>query len=85
MKKVAIYVRVSTDEQARVEEGSLKNQVEELKKYVEGENHKQNGNWGRIVDIYMDDGYSAKNLKRPHIARLLSDISKGPCRYGSDN
>lgn len=77
MKKVALYVRVSTDEQAKVEEGSLKNQIQELNRFVDAENLKQNGSWGGIFDTYIDDGYSAKNLKRPQITRLMSDISKG--------
>jgi site-specific DNA recombinase len=75
MRKVGIYVRVSTEEQARVEEGSIKNQVETLTKYVEAENLKD-GKWGALVDVYRDEGYSAKSLNRPELKRLLLDISK---------
>ena len=77
MKKVGIYVRVSTDEQAKVEEGSIKNQIASLKNYIEGENLR-NGvkKWGVLVGVFKDDGYSGKNLKRPEIKRLLKDISK---------
>jgi site-specific DNA recombinase len=77
MRIVALYVRVSTDEQAEVEEGSLKNQQENLKRWVQGENLKHNGSWGQIYEIYIDDGYSAKSLQRPQLKRMLQDITKG--------
>lgn len=76
MRKVAIYARVSTEEQARVEEGSIKNQNETLLKYLEGENLKEQGRWGVLIDTYRDEGYSAKSLNRPELKRLISDISK---------
>lgn len=76
MKKVALYARVSTEEQAKVEEGSIKNQIGGLEKYVEGENLKESGKWGVVVDIYKDEGFSGKSLERPEIKRLLKDISK---------
>lgn len=76
MKKVGIYARVSTDEQAAVKEGGTKTQIDSLKKHIEGENHKEDGAWGTLVDVYVDDGFSAKNLKRPSLTRLLTDIAK---------
>ncbi len=76
MRKICIYARVSTDEQAEVEEGSLKNQVASCKRYVDGENIKDQNLWGAVVDTYIDDGYSGKNLNRPEMKRLLLDISK---------
>jgi site-specific DNA recombinase len=77
MRKVAVYARVSTEEQARVEEGSVKNQVETLTKYLEAENMKSTARWGTLVDVYKDEGFSAKSLNRPELKRLLLDISKG--------
>lgn len=76
MKKIGIYARVSTDEQAAVKEGGTKTQIESLRKYVEGENHKEDGRWGTLIDVYVDDGYSAKNLKRPELTRLLTDVAR---------
>ncbi len=75
--KILHNLRVSTDEQAKVEEGSIKNQEESLRRYVDGENLKHSGKWGFIVDVYTDDGYSAKSLNRPAVRKLLFDISKG--------
>lgn len=74
MRKIAIYPRVSTEEQAKVEEGSIKNQIESLKKYIQGENLKHDDKWGELVGVYPDEGYSAKSLQRPGIKKLLLDI-----------
>lgn len=76
MYKVAIYPRVSTDEQARVEEGSIKNQITAARRHVEGENLKSGGQWGQVVGEYLDDGYSGSSLDRPGLKRLLLDISR---------
>jgi site-specific DNA recombinase len=66
--RVALYVRVSTDRQ--VEEGhSIDAQKDRLMDYVKSQG------W-EIVDFYIDDGYSAKDLNRPHMQRLLKDASE---------
>lgn len=67
--KVAIYVRVSTDEQ-RDNGYSLDSQLRMLKEYADKNNY-------NIVGIYNDAGYSGKNLMRPEIQRLLKDIEDG--------
>ena len=61
---VGCYERVSTDEQANVIEGSLDNQRHRMQSYAEIKNMQEAG-WGRIVDHYIDDGYSAKDTNRP--------------------
>ncbi|MGG1267946.1 recombinase family protein [Brevibacillus laterosporus] len=64
--KVAIYIRVSTDEQAK--EGiSLEEQQERLVAYC-----KANG-W-KDYTLYIDDGYSAKTTARPEFQRMMGDI-----------
>ena len=73
MKKIALYIRVSTEEQARVQDGSLVSQRKRLEEYVEGQNRKD-PNWGHIVAIYVDEGRSAKDLNRPEFQRLLNDV-----------
>lgn len=63
---IAAYVRVSTEEQA--EKGnSIFEQQERLGAYCRAMG------WPEPI-FYIDDGYSAKNLKRPAVARLLQDI-----------
>ncbi|MCR6095408.1 recombinase family protein [Salipaludibacillus agaradhaerens] len=64
--KCAIYVRVSTDEQ--VKEGfSIPAQKERLKAFCLSQG------WD-IVEEYIEEGWSAKNLDRPIMQRMLKDI-----------
>lgn len=66
----AIYVRVSTDEQAQ-EGFSIRAQIEKLKSYALLKD------WD-IYDIYNDEGISGKNIiDRPDINRLIEDIENG--------
>ncbi|MFP7199733.1 recombinase family protein [Lysinibacillus halotolerans] len=64
--RVALYVRVSTNEQA--EEGySIKAQIERLNAYATSQDWK-------VTKTYIDDGESAKNLDRTNLKRLLDDV-----------
>ncbi|MEN0059673.1 MAG: recombinase family protein [Bdellovibrio sp.] len=77
MKRVGIYIRVSTEEQARIQDGSLVSQKNRLLEYIEFQN-KRESNWGTLVDIYCDEGKSAKNMKgRPEFLRMLTDVKLG--------
>ena len=68
--KVALYIRVSTEDQVR-EGTSLEVQREFLESYAKRENceiyYPEKGN------IYKDDGYSGYTLERPALSRLLKD------------
>lgn len=65
---VAAYIRVSTDEQS--ERGnSLFEQTERLTAYCKAMG------WPKPA-IYEDDGYSAKDLNRPAMSRLLEDVKQ---------
>lgn len=68
MKKVAIYVRVSTQEQA-AEGYSIQEQTERLTKYCEAHG------WV-IVKVYTDPGFSGANRDRPALQMLCSDVKK---------
>ncbi|EPI04648.1 resolvase protein [Enterococcus faecalis 13-SD-W-01] len=66
--KVAIYVRVSTLEQA--ESGySIEEQVDKLTKYCEIKN------WD-IYEIYKDGGFSGSTIDRPAISKLITDANR---------
>ena len=67
--KAAIYVRVSTLEQA-MEGYSVSVQKEKLQRYAEAQSYD-------IVDIYSDEGFSGKSLLRPAVERLINDIKSG--------
>ncbi|MBL7130681.1 MAG: recombinase family protein [Candidatus Omnitrophica bacterium] len=69
--KVALYTRVSTEDQAR-EGFSLEVQRNYLLQYA------KNFGWDIFCsmsgrDVYMDDGYSGGNMDRPAMQRLLFD------------
>lgn len=64
--RVVIYIRVSTDEQAK-EGVSLATQQEKASKFIESQE-----NW-ELVEVYIDDGYSAKDLNRPRMKKLIED------------
>lgn len=63
MKKVALYVRVSTQEQA-AEGYSIQEQTDRLKKYCEAHD------WN-VVHVYTDPGFSGSNMERPALKNYL--------------
>jgi site-specific DNA recombinase len=69
LKKVAFYIRVSTEDQV-VNGFSLDAQREELHAYCRKRDLV-------VAQIYMDEGISAKNIHdRPGLSKLLEDASK---------
>ena len=69
--RVAIYLRLSRDDENIGDSESIINQREFLMKYV-----KTQENW-TLEDIYIDDGFTGTNFNRPDFIRLKSDIEKG--------
>ncbi|RHH70125.1 MULTISPECIES: recombinase family protein [Vagococcus] len=64
--KTAIYVRVSTNEQA--EEGySIDEQIDKLKKFCEVKD------W-QVANIYKDPGFTGSNIDRPGLKKLINDV-----------
>ena len=69
IRKVAIYARVSTTNQA--EEGySIDGQIDSLEKYCEAMG------WD-VYNKYIDAGFSGGSLKRPEMTNLINDVKKG--------
>ena len=69
MKKIGIYVRVSTQEQAK-EGYSIGEQIDRLKKYSSSQD------W-TIYQIYTDAGYSGATKNRPALQNLIEDVKSG--------
>lgn len=67
--RVAIYVRVSTKEQA-LEGYSIAEQIERLTKFSEAHG------WD-MVDVYNDAGCSGANTDRPRLQAMMDDIRQG--------
>ena len=68
--KVAIYCRLSKEDEEKDRSESIKNQESSLLNYA------LERNW-QVVDCYLDDGYSGTTFKRPEFRRLIRDIEKG--------
>ena len=68
MKTVALYTRVSTQEQS-AEGYSLGEQEERLRLYAKAHD------W-TVVAVYTDPGYSGAKLERPSIQKLIRDCEK---------
>ena len=68
-EKVAIYIRVSTQEQAQ-EGYSIEAQTDRLTAYCKAKD------WP-IVGIYKDPGYSGATIERPALRQLFDDIDAG--------
>ncbi len=79
MKRAALYIRVSTEEQA-MHGYSLEAQRDALTKYA-----KEHDLF--IVDYYMDEGKSArkKYTSRPEFMRMLRDVAEPPVELGKDD
>ena len=75
-KRIAFYIRVSTDRQAKVQEGSLKNQKQILLAEL-GKRNLQSPGWGELIETYVDEGISGKDTNRPAFQKLMKDIEIG--------
>lgn len=67
--RTAIYIRVSTHEQA-MEGYSIQAQTERLQAYCKAKG------WG-VFHIYTDAGFSGSNMQRPALSQLLEDVEAG--------
>ena len=67
--KVAAYIRLSKEEYSNEKESnSITNQRQIIDNYLE--EHKEY----KLVDYYVDDGYTGTNFDRPEFQRMLEDI-----------
>ncbi len=64
-----IYLRLSNEDEKIGESGSITNQREILKKYAKD-------NALRVVEEYIDDGFSGTSFDRPSFKRMLEDIKR---------
>ena len=64
--RVAIYTRVSTEDQAR-EGFSLDAQLDKLRSYCKARD------W-IVAGEYIDDGYSGRNVKRPAYSKMMEEM-----------
>lgn len=72
----ALYLRLSRDDtdidgRTKTESNSISSQRDLLRAYVQSHEDLQ------IFDIYIDDGYSGADFKRPEFERMMEDIQAG--------
>lgn len=70
-KRYGLYVRVSTEEQARSKEGSITSQIQRLEEYLRAKNHVT-----PQYTLYKEEGKSAKDTNRLEYQKLLQDIKE---------
>ena len=80
-KLCGLYVRVSTERQSEIKDGSLETQTDRLKQYMgfrakSALDDAKQAKW-KVVDIYREEGKSGKNTERPALQKLLSDVKEG--------
>lgn len=68
VKKVAIYMRVSTEDQAK-EGYSLENQLDKLRDYCRARDMEISGE-------YVDEGFTGRNTRRPKYQQMLADMDQ---------
>ena len=72
----AAYIRLSSDDMdidgvQKTESNSVSNQRELLREFIRSNEDMQ------LYDIYVDDGFSGKDFKRPEFKRMMTDIYAG--------
>lgn len=70
--KIGLYIRVSTQEQAKNPEGSIRNQEQRLREMVEFKN--KGSNFGEIKSVFIDEARSGKDTNRPELQRMIREI-----------
>lgn len=68
--KVAVYLRLSSDDGDKAESNSIGNQRSIINQYIKNNEELKN------VEYYIDDGYSGTTFDRPDFNRMINDIKK---------
>ena len=69
--RCAVYARVSVEDTQDIQMPSIEVQTQACRAFIEAHRYQ---NWQVIDSAYADNGYSAGNLQRPALRRLLDDI-----------
>ena len=69
--KTDLYMRLSVEDNDKLESDSIKNQRELLRAYAESHPELE------VVDEYVDDGYTGTNFDRPAFSRIMQDCEAG--------
>ena len=72
--KAALYMRLSKDDYNQGESSSIINQRKMLVSFAEKNSFK-------VIDEYIDDGWSGTNFDRPNFKRMIQDIESKKIAY----
>ena len=72
---VALYIRLSKEDENQGPSQSVQNQESLLREFVE--QHRLS-----VFDTYVDDGWSGTSFDRPNFQRMISDIEAQKGQYG---
>src|SRR5512137_1121893 len=78
--RVAVYARVSTQNQVRRVDSSIDTQVSQVRLRAEYETRQAANGAGRawrVVGEYREEGRSGKNTDRPELQKLLTEVRNG--------
>ncbi len=76
-RSCGLYARVSTERQSEIKDGSLDTQISRLKNYISFRSPSASKESWKVTKIYREEGKSGKNIDRPELQNLLSDIKTG--------
>ncbi|MBR1852113.1 MAG: recombinase family protein [Lachnospiraceae bacterium] len=69
--KAAIYARLSAEREDTLERGTIDNQVDFVRNYIEKQEDMD------TADVYVDDVFSGTNFERPGFNRMMADMRAG--------
>ena len=69
--RVAVYARLSSEKEETLERGTIDNQVDFVRDYVNKQEDME------IYDIYVDDSFTGTNFERPGFTRMMADMRAG--------
>lgn len=68
--KTGLYVRLSVEDNGKIDSDSLESQKELLLEYLSGRPYLH------LIDIYIDNGCTGTDFERPEFGRMMEDIRK---------
>ena len=68
--QAALYIRLSKEDENEGPSQSVQNQESLLREFAAQQRL-------RVVDTYIDDGWSGTSFERPNFKRMIADIGRG--------
>ena len=74
---VALYIRLSKEDSGKNNQNTVENQKALLEDFVKDKPDM------KVVDIYIDNGFSGTNFERPAFQKMMEDAKRGKIRKRS--